>query len=84
VERRESNPHPFGQGLYTPTLRRSIASLRSRRLPRSRAHAQQNLRQLPAPLAAPEPGSYPVAIDPALQRLADACDRRIAAMQGPP
>lgn len=46
-----------------------------------REHAHRNLAQLPSRLAALEPMTYPVEIDPQLRRLADECDQRIAAMQ---
>jgi len=75
------DPQP-GTTLLEPAMRagRRVAGFAS--LARARAHAARELGRLPAALTRLEPAPYPVAIAPALRRLAAACDRRLAA--GPP
>jgi nicotinate phosphoribosyltransferase len=74
----EGDPQP-GVPLLRPAMRngRRVADFPS--LEEGRRRAAQELARLPQKLRRLEPGSYPVAIAPALQRLAEACDRRIAA-----
>ncbi|HTO81325.1 MAG TPA: nicotinate phosphoribosyltransferase [Methylomirabilota bacterium] len=45
----------------------------------ARRHAAEELARLPAPLRRLEPCPYPVEVAPALRRLAEDCDRRLAA-----
>jgi nicotinate phosphoribosyltransferase len=67
-------PQP-GESLLRPAMRagRRLDGLPS--LAEARSHAAQQLRCLPAPLAALETYAYPVEIGAALRELAAACDR---------
>jgi nicotinate phosphoribosyltransferase len=70
-----------GMDLLIPVMRGGRRIGPQRPLTEIREHAKKNLGELPVGLAALERTPYPVEIDPALQRLAGECDRRIAAMQ---
>ncbi|MFI4976492.1 MAG: nicotinate phosphoribosyltransferase [Caulobacterales bacterium] len=71
-----------GQALLQPVMRAG-ARLASPDLAQIRAHAAAQLAALPAPLRRLEPGAaYPVEISPALRRLADEVDRRLARHEG--
>jgi len=79
-----ADEHHDGVPLLVPVMRsgRRLAALPS--LSDIRRHAASALLHLPGSLAALEMTSYPVGIADSLRRLADDCDRRIAAAQGSP
>jgi nicotinate phosphoribosyltransferase len=72
-----------GVPLLVPVMRggKRVAALP---LSEIRGHAAAALGDLPPPLAALETWRYPVTITDGLRRLADECDRRIAAAQAAP
>jgi nicotinate phosphoribosyltransferase len=70
-----------GVPLLIPVMRGGKRLAPSPSLPEVRRHAATALDHLPPPLAALETSSYPVAIADGLRRLAEECDRRIAAAQ---
>lgn len=67
--------HP-GRTLLLPAMRAGQRLGPPPSLDEIRRRTAAGLEHLPAPLAALQPMAYPVAIDPALRALADACDRR--------
>jgi nicotinate phosphoribosyltransferase len=71
-----------GVSLLVPVMRAGKRVGMPGSLAQIRANAKTNIAQLPHRLASLESMTYPVEIDPALQRLARECDQRIAAMQG--
>jgi nicotinate phosphoribosyltransferase len=74
-ERRDGVP------LLVPVMRAGKRVGTPSSLAQTREHAKRELAQLPRRLATLESMTYPVEIDPALQRLACECDQRIAEMQ---
>jgi nicotinate phosphoribosyltransferase len=78
-----ADEHHDGVPLLVPIMRGG-QRISAPPLAEIRLHAKTALRHLPPPLAALEPMSYPVVIADGLRRLADECDRRIAAAQEPP
>lgn len=73
-----------GTALLVPVMRAGKRLAPPPPLADLRRHAADGLRHLPPPLQALETAPYPVSIAPGLRRLADDCDRRIAAAQGKP
>jgi nicotinate phosphoribosyltransferase len=73
-----------GEQLLIPIMRGGQRACAQPSLEQIRGRATESLSKLPPRLAALAPMSYPIEIDPALQRLAGECDRRIAAMQNVP
>lgn len=70
-----------GVPLLVPVMRAGKRVGTPSSLAQIREHAKRELAQLPRRLATLESMTYPVEIDPALQRLARECDQRIAEMQ---
>ncbi|MDX6749430.1 nicotinate phosphoribosyltransferase [Geminicoccaceae bacterium 1502E] len=69
-----------GEALLVPVMREGRRLAAPPALAESRVHARSQLAALPAPLRTLEAATaYPVAIAPALRRLAEAVDRRLAA-----
>lgn len=68
-----------GTPLLRPAMRqgRRVAGLPS--LANARRNAAEELARLPEPLRRLQAGFYPMEVSPAIRRLADDCDRRIAA-----
>ena len=72
-----------GTPLLIPIMRAGRRIAPAPTLTELRRHAADELRRLPAPLAALQTMVYPVEVDARLKALADECDRRADAMTGP-